>query len=98
VQSVAVIIVVSVLSAFLWLIGSRELSSGLVGLLAGELIHQFLFSKKDVESGLTFRAANLAKPLQDIFSNLSGQWELHIGEVISIFEKEIQNKALLKVL
>jgi hypothetical protein len=98
VQSVLVIIVVLALSAFLWLIGSKELSSGLIGLLAGELIHQFLFSRKDVESGLAFRAANLAKPLQDIFSDLSGHWELHVGEVVSTFEKEIQDRAMVKVL
>jgi hypothetical protein len=61
----------------------------------------FLISRlaeKPQDPQLNFRATQLTQPLQTIFSNLSDQWELGVDEAIDVFVKEIQNKALLKVL
>lgn len=98
VQSVSVIVATLFLAAFVWVHISTELASGLVGLLAGRLIDQFLVLGKKNGTQLSIRGNLLIQPLQRIFSELDSDTAYDIEQAVQMFKSEIEHKALLDTL
>ncbi len=98
VQSLLVIVAIVVAAAIVWYVGNVAFASGLVGLLAGRLIDLLVVGKKD-SAQLAYRASLLTKPLQDIFATFSEpRLEYACPAVMGIFQREIVNRGLVKVL
>ncbi|MCJ7768409.1 hypothetical protein MUP79_08465 [Candidatus Bathyarchaeota archaeon] len=90
---------------FLWLASvanDATVKIGYYGIAASFVISlipalQGIFGEKENPSELLYRVQQLTKPLQDIHGNLAygaGQ----IPEAVSVFAREIEHKALLKML